>query len=174
MELMRIVPAAADEADRRIADLLRLLRDSVDGGASVGFLPPLRDDEARTYWGGVVGALRGDSRLLWLALDDARVVGTVQLDLCGKGNGLHRAEIIKLLVHSAQRRRGIARALMTAAEAEAHRLGRSLLVLDTRVGDAAEPLYRSLGWICSGVIPQYARNGDGGLDGSAFYYKLLE
>ena len=63
---------------------------------------------------------------------------------------------------------------MTMIDASARRRGRSLLVLDTRVGDSAEPLYRSLGWICSGVIPQYARNGEGGLDGSAFYYKLLQ
>lgn len=173
MERIRIVPAAADEAERRCGDLMELLRDSVDGGASVGFLPPLDGEESRAYWGGVVEALRGPHRLLWCAFDEDRLVGTVQLDLCAKGNGLHRAEIVKLLVHSAQRRRGIARALMIAAEDEARRIGRTLLVLDTRADDAGEPLYRSLGWICAGRIPAYARNGDGGLDGTALYFKLL-
>jgi GNAT superfamily N-acetyltransferase len=170
---MEISCVTAEEAHRRREGLIALLRDVVDGGASVGFLPPLREEEARVYWDGVIDALRGPGRLLWIARDGDVVVGTVQLDLCGKGNGLHRAEIMKLLVHSAHRRRGVARALMNAAEAEARRIGRTLLVLDTRAGDAAEPLYRSLGWICSGVIPQYARNGEGGLDPSAFYYKLL-
>ena len=171
---MEISCVTVEEAQQWRDGLVELLRDSVDGGASVGFLPPLALGEARAYWEGVVDALRRPGRLLWIAREDDVVAGTVQLDLCGKGNGLHRAEIIKLLVHSAHRRRGVARALMTAAEAEARRIGRTLLVLDTRAGDAAEPLYRSLGWICSGVIPQYARNGDGGLDPSAFYYKLLE
>lgn len=171
---MTIERLDSEQAAAHLDALVVLLRDSVDGGASVGFLPPLRGDEARAYWGGVVDVLGRPGRLLWIARAGDEIVGTVQLDLCGKGNGLHRAEIIKLLVHSAQRRRGIARALMNAAEAEARRLERSLLVLDTRAGDAAELLYRSLGWVCSGVIPQYARNGDGGLDGSAFYYKLLE
>lgn len=170
---MRILSATAEDVERRCVELIELLRDSVDGGASVGFLPPLRDGEARTYWGGVVESLRGDSRLLWLAFDEERLVGTVQLDLCTKGNGLHRAEIVKLLVHSAQRRRGIARTLMLAAEAEARRLGRTLLVLDTRADDAGEPLYRSLGWTCAGRIPEYARNGDGGLDATALYYKVM-
>jgi ribosomal protein S18 acetylase RimI-like enzyme len=47
------------------------------------------------------------------------IVGTVQLDLAGQANGRHRAEVIKLMVLSSARRRGIGCALMEAAEAEA-------------------------------------------------------
>jgi len=81
---------------------------------------------------------------------------------------------MKLMVYRASRQRGIGRALMLAAEAEARRLERTTLVLDTRQGDPSERLYRSLGWELGGVIPRYARSADGKLDPSAFYYRLLD
>src|SRR5262249_3456026 len=115
------------------------------------------------------------SRLLWIAREPDRAVsGSVQLDLETRPNGTHRAEIMKLMVHSARRRRGIGRALMLAAESEARRLGRTTLVLDTRAGDTSERLYRALGWQLAGIIPRYARSADGALDPSAFYYRTLD
>lgn len=91
-----------------------------------------------------------------------------------RANGSHRAELMKLMVHPAARRRGFARALMQAAAGEARRRGRSTLVLDTWRGDPAEALYQSLGWTFVGSIPRYARTAGGGLDANAIYYLLLE
>jgi acetyltransferase len=171
-----VIEALGVEAARREqAALVTLLTDSVDGGASVGFLPPLHESEAIAYWQSVLVAIENGSRLLWIARDPERaVVGTVQLDLESRPNGTHRAEIMKLMVHTSARRRGIGRALMETAEAEARRRERTTLVLDTRQGDPSELLYRSLGWTLAGVIPRYARSADGALDPSAFYYRLLE
>ena len=154
--------------------LVTLLRDVVDGGASVGFLPPLNAAEADRYWDGVAAALKGGSRRLWIARGaDGGIVGTVQLDLAGQANGSHRAEVMRLMVASTARRQGIGRALMEAAEAGARGLGRTTLVLDTRQGDPSEALYRGMGWEPAGVIPRYARSADGTLHATAFYYKLL-
>jgi ribosomal protein S18 acetylase RimI-like enzyme len=153
--------------------LIALLQANVDDGASIGFLPPLDAAEALAYWQGVEDALRTPYRLLWIARDADQVAGSVQLDLVAKPNGSHRAEVVKLMVHPAQRRQGIARALMVALEAQARAEGRSTLVLDTRQGDPSERLYRSLGYTCIGAIPQYCISANGQLDGSAFYYKLL-
>jgi hypothetical protein len=72
-------------------------------------------------------------------------------------NQPHRADVMKLLVDPRARRRGLARALMLAIEKEAARGGRWLLTLDT-AGDAAERLYRSLGYTAAGAIPSYARD----------------
>ena len=164
----------ADAARRERAPLIALLQDVVDAGASVGFLPPLGADEAGRYWDGVFAAVGKDTRGLWLARAAADIVGTVQLDLEKRPNGNHRAEVMKLMVHTSARRRGVGRALMLAAEAEARRRGRTTLVLDTRRGDPSEPLYLSLGWTLAGVIPRYARSAGGRLDASAFYYRLLQ
>jgi GNAT superfamily N-acetyltransferase len=154
--------------------LVALLQDVVGGGASVGFVPPLGADEAAAYWESVGAALKGGGRRLWIArAADGGIAGTVQLDLAGQANGRHRAEVTKLMVLSSARRQGIGRLLMEAAEAEASRLGRTTLVLDTRLGDPSEALYRGMGWQPAGTIPRYARSADGTLHTTAFYYKLL-
>src|SRR5262245_23306991 len=118
MAAVAIELASGDGARRERAALIDLLHDVVEDGASIGFLPPLGADEAGRYWDGVAAAVDSGSRLLWLARAPG-VVGTVQLDLEQRANGRHRAELAKLMVHTAARRRGIARALMRAAEAEA-------------------------------------------------------
>jgi len=165
----------ADGTRAARAGLIALLRDVVDAGASVGFLPPLGADEAGRYWDGVAAVQGGGSRRLWIARDaSGAVVGTVQLDLEQRPNGNHRAEIMKLMVHTGARRRGIGRALMRAAEADARDGGRTTLVLDTRRGDPSEALYLSLGWTLAGIIPRYAESAGGALDPTAFYYRLLD
>jgi ribosomal protein S18 acetylase RimI-like enzyme len=141
----------------------------------VGFLPPLDAGEAGRYWQGVEAAIENGSRRLWVAREaNGAIIGTVQLDLETRPNGSHRAEVMKLMVLSLHRRRGIGRALMQAAEEEARRLGRTTLVLDTREGDPSERLYRSRGWVRAGVIPRYARSAGNALDATAIYYKLLD
>jgi len=146
----------------------------VDGGASVGFVPPIAAKDATAYWESVAAALKGGGRRLWIArADGAGIVGTVQLGLASQANGRHRAEVIKLMVLGSARRQGIGRLLMEAAEAEARTLGRATLVLDTRQGDPSEALYRGMGWQPGGTIPRYARSADGTLHTTAFYYKLL-
>ena len=168
----------ADAAHREQAELIALLRNVVDDGGSVGFLPPLSEDEAREYWESVAIAVKGGGRLLWVARDGGArggriIIGTVQLDLEKRANGNHRAEVIKLMVHTAGRRRGVGRALMLAAQDEARRRGRRTLVLDTRQGDPSEALYRALGWTFVGAIPRYARSANGELHATALYYLLI-
>jgi GNAT superfamily N-acetyltransferase len=79
----------------------------------------------------------------------------------------------KLLVHPVARRRGVARVLMARAQAEALRAGRTLLTLDTRAGDAAEALYRSMGWHEAGRIPGYALNADRTPCDTIFFWKTI-
>jgi ribosomal protein S18 acetylase RimI-like enzyme len=154
--------------------LIALLQDAVDSGASIGFLPPLAPAAAASYWRGVVADLEAGGRVLLVARGgDGAIVGSAQLELAMRDNGRHRAEVAKVMVLRAARRRGIGRKLMLAAEDHARRLGRSTLILDTRAGDPSERLYASLGWQRVGEIPRYARSANGALDATAFYYKLL-
>jgi len=172
-----VAVAALDAGDARAARpaLAAVLQDAVDGGASVGFLPPLARAEAEAYWETVADAVEAGARVLLVARDgDGAVVGTAQLDLALRENGLHRAEVMRLMVLTTARRQGIGRRLMQAVEAEARRRGRTTLVLDTRQGDPSERLYRALGWVAAGAIPRYARSADGTLHATALYYKLLE
>jgi acetyltransferase len=160
---------------QHLASLAALLCDAAESGASVGFVPPLEDRDARTYWAGVSSALDAGHRILLAAQDDGgEILGSVQLDLPSMPNAGHRAEVMKLMVHRTARRRGIGGALMRALEEEARRANRRLLVLDTRPGDSAEQLYVQLGYRRAGVIPRYALSAAGTLDPTVYMYRELE
>ena len=164
----------ADQLAEHVASFSTLLQDAVDSGASVGFVPPLADSASRKYWAGVRAAVLEGHRILFAAVDGSEVLGSVQLDLATMPNAGHRAEVMKLMVHRSARRRGIGRALMLALEEAARRAGRTLLVLDTRVGDSAEQLYLGLGYERAGEIPRYALSAAGTLDATVYMYRRLE
>lgn len=152
--------------------LCSLLQDSVEDGASVGFLAPLAHDTAAAFWLSTLSAL-GDGLLMWVAEDAGAVVGSVQLALSTRENGRHRAEVQKLLVRTSHRGQGLASSLMEALETHARRVGRTLLVLDTQQGSAAEAVYRRLGWQPVGSIPGFALGADGTAQATVLFYKTL-
>jgi acetyltransferase len=169
-----IVCYTAEQAESDIEQLVDLLIDAVESGASIGFMPPIHRAEAFSYWQDVIAAMRTSHRLLLVAIDGDLIQGSVQLDLEPRANGNHRAEVIKLFVHRLARRRGLAKALMHEMESTARRLGRTLLLMDTRKGGEAEKMCESLGYTRYGEVPKYARGADGRLDASVFYYRQLE
>lgn len=170
---MTIERLSSETAQRYVDDLVDLLRDAVDSGASVGFLPPVSRDEAADYWHGVLDDVHAGRRVLLGALQESRLVGSAQLELAMKANASHRAEVQRVLVHRAARRHGIGERLMRELETVAREHGRTLLVLDTRQGDPSELLYRKVGYKLAGVIPGYARSSSGALDATVFYYRNI-
>lgn len=155
--------------EEHINELLDLLIHVVEGGASIGFLPPLEPSEANRYWESVLNP----DVILFVAKANNVIVGSVQLHLCSKQNGRHRAEIAKLMTHPNYRRNGIARLLMEKAHETALKMGRSLVVLDTREGDPSNLLYNTLGYIDAGRIPGYAMSENGIFHTTIIYYKKL-
>ncbi|RCI09739.1 hypothetical protein L249_4074 [Ophiocordyceps polyrhachis-furcata BCC 54312] len=101
------------------------------------------------------------------------VIGVVMLALPFSETGALRAAVEKLLVHRAFRRKGGATALMAAVEHEAVRIGRSLLLLDTESGSAAEIVCRKLGYVELGRMPMYGISPSGDLRDGTFFYKHL-
>jgi ribosomal protein S18 acetylase RimI-like enzyme len=153
--------------------LAQVLADCVAGGASVSYMSPFSHDDACAVFEQVAHDVEERRRVLLAAFSDGEVVGTVQVVLAVPPNQAHRGDIAKLLVHRRARRRGIARRLMHAAEAEALAEGKSLLVLDTVTGDAAERLYEQLGWTKVGTIPGYALYPDGRPCATTIFWKAL-
>ncbi len=165
----------ADDIANHVRALGALLHACVHDGASIGFVLPFAAEESEAFWSGkVLPAVREGTRMLWVARAGGAIAGSAQLDIDTPPNQPHRAEVRKLLVHPDFRRRGIARALMADLERYASGLGRSLLTLDTRTGDTAEPLYASLGYRTSGIIPGYCRDPfKDHLDATTIMYKTL-
>ena len=171
--MYKIERLSAEQARPLLPQLVALLQDSVHSGSSVGFLPPLASDMAEEYWLETLNEVTQGKRILLVSRETEYVAGAVQLALVTKQNGLHRAEVQKLLVHTRFRNRGMARELMGAIEKSAHEAGRTLLVLDTEQGSIAERLYEKYGYTRAGIIPQYARSTDGSLISTVLFYKLL-
>jgi ribosomal protein S18 acetylase RimI-like enzyme len=107
------------------------------------------------------------------AWDGEVLAGTVTLLLNCPPNQPHRGEIAKLMTRVSHRRRGIAAALMRAAERIAVERGRTLLVLDTATDGGASELYEGLGYSFAGEIPDYALKPHGGLTGTKLYWKRI-
>ena len=154
--------------------LSEILIEVVANGGSVSFMHPLALDVADTFWKGALAAAARGERIVLGAFDDGRLVGTVTLLLDCPPNQPHRAEIAKLMTRMSHRSRGVAKALMQAAERLAIERARTLLVLDTAVDGGAATLYEGLGFTLAGVIPDYALKPHGGLTGTMIYWKLLE
>jgi len=155
---MQIEELNDDGLARDIDGFATLLHACVHAGASIGFVQLFSLEDARAFWRDKTApGLATRTRRLLAARHGGRLVGTVQLAFDTMPNQRHRGDVSKLMVHPEARRLGIARGLMAALEQIARVEGRTLLTLDTREDDAAEPPYRSLGYQTVGVIPRYAR-----------------
>lgn len=168
MRIRRITDATPADID----GLCDVLVDCVESGASVGFMLPMTPGKALAFWRNVAGSAARGERILLVAEEGGRIVGTVQVVLDLPENQPHRADVAKMQVHRSQRKRGIGEALMRAAETAAKEAGRRLLVLDTASADA-ERLYERCGFRRVGTIPDYALLPQGGYCDTVYFYKAL-
>ncbi|MFT6659719.1 GNAT family N-acetyltransferase [Maritalea sp.] len=172
---MKISKISADEIDQLLPDLVETLKRTVEADGAVGFVAPLADDAAAAFWQqNIKQAIVSGDRIMIVAVEEGKLAGTGQLIVGMPNNQPHRAEISKLMVHPDFRRRGVARQIMAELEGEATQLGRTLITLDTRTGDSAEPLYLSLGYKTAGTIPNYAKNAIGDdFHATTYMYKQI-
>lgn len=153
--------------------LIDLLDDAVKHGASVGFMGDFDLAQANRYFDDVHTQLTQGNLLLWVLIEDQRVLASVQLALCQRANGLNRAEVQKLLVLNEARRRGLGQVLIHALEQGAREQKRGLLHLDTEAGSPAENFYSALGYTRVGELPNYCQSPNGAYTPTAIYYKTL-
>jgi len=169
-----VILLTPQQAQARRVALIDLLVDTVEGGASVNFVWPMTRTKAESWWERALASHARGERLIFTADAEGRLDGTVQLILAPQENQAFRADLAKLLVHRRARRQGLGAALMGAAEDEARQIGRTLLILDTVAGSAADRLYTRLGWTKYGEIPAYSTSTDNRTrEAVSFFYKAL-
>jgi len=95
----RIRRLSADETLRAAPALGAVLKDCVDGGASVSFMAGLTIDEATAFWTRAAAAQAGDGRAVLAAEDEEGLFGVVQVIAAGTPNQPHRGDVAKMLVH---------------------------------------------------------------------------
>lgn len=158
----KIIEIDGAAMQKRLVALSDILACSVAEGAAIGFMMPLSPDEASLFWSTVIQPeVVAGRRILLGAERDGKLVGTVQVIIAMPQNQSHRGEIAKMIVHPHARRLGVGRKLMHHALDRARDFGKTLVTLDTRTGDVAEPLYASVGFKVAGVIPNFAWDADG-------------
>lgn len=173
---MRAIPSIrrmnrVDES--HIAQLADVLIDCVEGGASVGFMLPLARERALAFWRGVADGVSAGKRAIIVAEDEQGICGTVQLVFDLPDNQPHRADLVKMLVHRRARRKGLAAALLSAAEATARECGKTVLVLDAVTDGDAARLYARMGWVRVGDVPNFALMPDGVPCSTTYFYRDL-
>ena len=170
-----IASVDATTFERFLPQLAELLVDGVHSGASISFIQPFSIIEATDFWQNtVLPNVQLGERLLFVALHNDNVIGTVQLIVHLPPNQAHRCEVSKLMVHTAYRGKGIARALMHHLLQEAAELDKSLVTLDTRSDDPSQSLYASLGFEVAGSIPRFAQDPDSDqLSATTYMYKFI-
>ena len=164
----------AGEVAARLDELSAILEEAVALGASVNFMAGFSREDGRAYWAAQLPGLADGSRRLVVAEAEGLLLGTVMLTFAAQPNAPHRADVGKMLVAASARRLGVGRRLLDRAEEVARAAGRTLLLLDTETGSAAESLYRACGWTPFGVVPAHAFRPDGAsLGDTTFFYKVL-
>lgn len=166
-----IAPLTRDAST--VAALSDLIIETVAHGGSVSFMHPLAPEAASAFWDNALAAASRGERVILGAFDQQLLVGTVSLLLDCPPNQPHRAEIAKMMTRVSHRGRGIARALLEAAEKIAVEKGRTLLTLDTAEEEGAAFLYDSMQYQRAGFIPDFALKPHGGLTGTILYFKRI-
>lgn len=134
---------------------------------------PLAPEEAAAFWENSLQAADRGERIVLGAYDGDVLAGTVTLLLQCPPNQPHRAEIAKMMTRVAWRGKGIASALLRAAEQLAVERGRTIITLDTASDGGASGLYESMGYRFAGELPDYALKPHGGLTGTKLYWKRI-
>jgi hypothetical protein len=175
MSKINIRRLIGDQLDANLDALASIIIASVDCGAAISFMQPMERRDAQAFWTQkVFPEVNLGNKILLAAFAGDKAVGTVQLDTKLPPNQPHRCEVAKMAVHPDFRRQGIAKSLMMNLESEAKAAKKSLITLDTKTGDRAQALYRNLGYLEAGTIPNFALDPDGKeLHSTTYMYKMI-
>lgn len=150
-----------------------ILAEGVGSGAGLNLLLPFTAADGAAWWRARVPEVASGARTVLVARDSAEVVGTVSLVAAAAPNQHLRAELCKLVVNPADRRRGVATRLLAAAETCAREQGFGLLMLDCVSGGPDEAIYRRLGYRTLGTVPGYSLSPAGRPVDATFMYLPL-
>ena len=167
------VERAESLADHDLADLCEATDAAIIEGGGFGWVEPQGRTALERHFRGVMLV---PERELFVARLDGIVVGSAQLVRPPRNNEAQAmsATLTHAYIAPYARGHGLAALMVRRAEERAAALGHRVLNLDVReTQDIAIRLLESLGYVCWGTHPAYARVKGRTVAGH-FYYKLLE
>lgn len=171
----------ASVVEKHLASLRGLLQHCINDepdSSSIGFLAPLSDHTATSYWldllSSVIGPGATTTLLIATAPGSDEIVATVQLARMPKETHAFKGEVRKLMVHPEYRRHGLGRRMMDEVERVAREeFALELLLLDTSKETPARQFYLRTGWTEWGICPDYAKSASGVKHDCCFFVKSL-
>jgi len=155
-----------------LEDLCHATEAAIQEGIGFNWVTPPAREMLEKYWKGVLVI---PERELFISRLDGAVAGAVQLVRPGrnKESQAFAATLEDHFVAPWARGHGMAKALLNAAEQEAHVEGFTVIKLCVRdTQDAAIQLYEQMGYHCWGSLPKHEKVG-GHYVGGKYYYKEL-
>ncbi len=159
-------------ASGELHDLCDATDAAILAGGGFGWLAPPDRQLLETYWKGVL--LVPERRLIVARLDGV-ICGSAQLYRAPRNNEAQAfaAQLQHAFVAPWARGHGLARMLTEKAEAVARDGGFEVLTLDVReTQERAIGIYESMGYVCWGTNPYYAKV-DGRFVAGRYYWKRL-
>ncbi|PTB67730.1 acyl-CoA N-acyltransferase [Trichoderma citrinoviride] len=172
----------ASTVEKHLTSLRVLLQHCINDEpeiSSLGFLAPLTDHTATSYWldllsSSVIGPGATTTLLVATAPGSDQVIATVQLARMSKETHAFKGEVRKLMVHPDYRRHGLGRRMMDEVERVAkEEFGMEMLLLDTSKETPARQFYLRTGWTEWGICPDYAKSSSGHKHDCCFFCKSL-
>lgn len=146
------------------------------------FLPPLANDKLLNYWKDRIAEAKAGTRVIILLLNRVapaakvqgdNLVGVAMLATPHSETSPFRAQVESLLVAAKYRQKGGSVTLMNEIHGQAILKGRTLLMAQTDSGSVAEKLFKKLGYVEIGKVPDYSLNASSELKDVVFLYKTL-
>ncbi|PSR92174.1 hypothetical protein BD289DRAFT_186806 [Coniella lustricola] len=153
------------------------------------FLPPLSHEKLLSWWKDRIAEAAAAQRVIVLLLlppavdsetgngvkiPGSHLVGVAMLAIPQLETAPFRASVESLLLSTKYRRRGGARSLLIALEAQASINGRYLLIAEVDSATPAMKLFLGLGYTTAGAIPGYCVNANGDFRSFGILYKNLK
>jgi GNAT superfamily N-acetyltransferase len=148
-----------DIDDTLASQLLQIWVDVSNAGGSVGFVPPVTEDDVRPVAEQAFEHVRAGERRILIAYRNDEPVGFLFLEQRPGPLFKHFATIKRLQVHPSQQGRGIGGALLVAAEDAGRGLGLEQLHLTVRGGTGTESFYQARGYELVARIPGVIKVG---------------
>lgn len=148
-----------DIDDRLAEQLLKIWVDVSNAGGSVGFVPPVTEEDVRPVAEQAFAHVRAGERRILVGYRNDDPVGFLFLEQRPGPLFKHFATVKRLQVHPSQQGRGIGGALLVAAEDAARGLGLEQLHLTVRGGTGTERFYQERGYELVARIPRVIRVG---------------
>ncbi|KAL7921874.1 acyl-CoA N-acyltransferase [Trichoderma austrokoningii] len=167
--------------EKHLASLRDLLQHCINDEpdiSSLGFLAPLADHRADSYWLELMSTVTGPNATTTLLIatqpHSDEVVATVQLARMPKESHTFKGEVRKLMVHPDYRRHGLGKWMMKEVERIAREeFALEMLLLDTSKETPAREFYLKTGWTEWGICPKYAKSSSGKKHDCCFFVKDL-